>query len=577
MNMNNRKLITGVSLLAVAIASVITIPACKKYADPPPFFEQDDSTVVLTTRKTLLVVIDGGVADAFKTIAPPTITSMLEHGKYTYTGRTEDVSTDGASWKSLASGVSQTRHSISDSTLVFSAPVGGNEHDAPANYPSFMQYILTSSRADIETTVISPWGYMINKLFPEAEKPIAVANDAAVKDSAVAQLKNGNPDLMIAHFNGINIAGREYGFDAAVPEYKAAILKVDAYIGELMTALKARKEYNKKEEWLVVVTTSHGGIGKQYGGSSAAETSVFTLYYNENIKKQELIRGGFAGVQLTGKDATAISAQLADGSAYNPERNQQTIQLKVKGTSGSYPHFFSKMERWPSTSGWSCFASGAVWAISIRSTTSGERRIQPGSPPVFNNQWHTLTIVFADSASKKWLRRYTDGVRHDQTDITTNYDNGGSITSTSPIRLGFGADPTYTSTNFYAADVMIFNTALSDDEIKNNSCLKNVSQHPKYANLVGYWPAADGYGGQFLNKAPAQTNNFVLKGSYKWEGLADVPCSIDPLGANQIAVQPANVDIVSQLFYWMRINIRSDWSLDGGAWIKTFEREFIKL
>ncbi len=577
MNMNNRKLITGISLLAVAIASTLTIPACKKYDDPPPFFEQDDTAVVLTSRKTLLIVVDGGVAEAFKTIAPPAITSMLDHGKYTYTGRTEDVSTDGASWKSLASGVSQTRHGISDSSLVFSAPVGGNEHDAPANYPSFMQFILTSSRADIETTVISPWGYMINKLFPEAERPIAVANDAAVKDSAVARLKNGNPDLMIAHFNGINIAGREYGFDAAVPEYKAAILKVDAYIGELMTALKARKEYNKKEEWLVVVTTSHGGIGKQHGGNSPAETNVFTLYYNENIKKQELIRGGFAGVQLTGKDATAISAQLADGNAYNPERNQQTVQIKVKGTSGSYPHFFSKMERWPSTPGWSCFASGTVWAISIRSTTSGEKRIQPGSPPVFNNQWHTLTIVFADSASKKWLRRYTDGVRHDQTDITTNYDNGGSITSTSPIRLGFGADPTYTSTNFYAADVMVFNTALSDDEIKNNSCLKDVSKHPKYANLIGYWPAADGYGGQFLNKAPNQTNNFVLKGAYKWGGLSDVPCSIDALGANQIAVQPANVDIVSQLFYWMRINIRSDWSLDGGAWIKTFEREFIKL
>ncbi|WP_315823585.1 DUF4983 domain-containing protein [Paraflavitalea speifideaquila] len=168
-------------------------------------------------------------------------------------------------------------------------------------------------------------------------------------------------------------------------------------------------------------------------------------------------------------------------------------------------------------------------------------------------------------------------MRHDQTDITTNYDNGGSITTTSPITVGFGADPTYAGVNFYAADVMVFNTALTDSEIKSNSCLKDVSQHPKYANLVGYWPAADGYGGQFLNKAPAQTNNFVLKGPYKWNGLTDVPCSVNALAANQIAVQPANVDIVSQLFYWLRINIRSDWGLDGGAWIKTFEREFIKL
>jgi len=574
--MNNRKRITGISLLVV-IAAVFTISACKKYADPQPFFEDEGATGVLTSRRVLLIAIDGGVADAFKTTAPPGIQSMLEHSKYTYTGRTEDVSTDGASWKSLASGVSYTRHNISDSSLVFSAPSGGSEHEAPANYPSFMQFILTSSRADINTTVISPWGYMINKLFPEAEKPIAVANDAAVKDSTVAQLKNGNPDLLIAHFNGVNIAGKQFGFDAATPEYKAAILKVDGYIGEIMTALKARKEYNHSEEWLVVVTTTHGGVGKQYGGGSAAETNVFTLYYNERMKKQELIRGGFSGVQMTGRDASAIKATLSDGNAYNPERNQQTIQIKVKGTSGSYPHFFSKMQKWPSTPGWSMFSSGSVWAISIRSTTSGERRIQPGSPAVFNGQWHTITVVFADSASKKWLRRYTDGVRHDQTDITTNYDNSGSITNTSPITIGWGSDPTYTGSTFYAADVMVFNTALSDDDIKNNSCLKDVTKHPKYANLVGYWPGSDGYGGQFQNKAPGQATNFRLQGGYKWDGLTDVPCSVDPLNANQVAVQPANVDIVSQIFYWMRINIRSDWSLDGGPWIKTFEKEFILL
>lgn len=575
--MNNRKLITGTITLAIAIVTATSIPACKKYEDPPPYFEEEDTSSVLNTRKALVIVIDGGVAEAFRTVAPPSITTMLEHGKYTYTGRTEDVSTDGASWKSLASGVSFTKHNISDSSLIYSAQQGSDEHEAPANYPSFMQFILTSSRADIQTTVISPWGHMITRLFPEAEKPIAVANDQLVKDSAVAQLKNGHPDLMIAHFNGVNIAGREYGFDANVAEYKAAMLKVDGYIGEIMTALKARKDYNKGEEWMVIVTSSHGGTGKTYGGSSPAETNVFTLYYNEGIKKQELIRGGFAGVQMTGRDDAAIKATLHDGTQYNPERDQQTIQIRIKGSSGSYPHFFSKMQRWPSTPGWSCFATSTNWAISVRSTTSGERRIQPGSPNIWDGKWHTISIVFADSASKKWLRRYTDGVRHDQTELTDHYNNGGTYTNSSPVTIGWGADPSFTGSTFHAADVRIFNTALSDADIKNNDCLRDMTQHPKYANLVGYWPAADGYGGQFINKAPNQTNNFELHGGYKWEGQAVVPCTSTELASGQIANQPANVDIVAQLFYWMRITIRSDWGLDGGAWIKTFEQELIKL
>lgn len=574
-----KKMNVHIGRLAVttALVAAMALPACKKYADPPPFFEDDSSGAVLNGRKVMLIVIDGGVAPALKTIAPPAITAMMEKGKYTYTARTEDVTTTGATWKTLASGVSYSRHNISDSSLVYSATSGGNQHDAPANYPSFMQFILTSSRADIKTSVISPWGYMVNKLFPEAEDPVAAANDQAVKDSALVRLKAPDADLMLVHFNGVNIAGKEHGYSATAEGYKQAILKVDGYIGELMAAMKARPEYNKREEWMVIVTSSHGGNGNSHGGASLNETNVFTLYYNENLKKQELIRGGYSGVQMTGRDATAIKASLSNGNNYNPGTGQQTVQMKVRGSAGYYPHFFSKMERWPSTPGWSMFSSGGNWAISVRTTTSGEQRIQPGSPTIFNNQWHTITVVFADSASKKWVRRYTDGVRHDQTEITSLFNNGGTLTTAAPITIGWGADPGYTGVTFFPADVMVFNTALTDTEIASNICLKDVATHPKYSNLIGYWPGTDGYGSQFVNKAPGQTDNFLLSGPYKWAGLTDVPCSLNPLSNGEIAVQPANVDIVAQLFYWMRISVNSSWNLDGSGWINLFERELVQL
>ena len=576
-----KKMNVHIARLAVTttLVAAMALPACKKYADPPPFFEDDSSGAVLNGRKVMLIVIDGGVAPALKTIAPPAITAMMEKGKYTYTARTEDVTTTGATWKTLASGVSYSRHNISDSSLVYSAASGGNQHDAPANYPSFMQFILTSSRADIKTSVISPWGYMVNKLFPEAEDPVVAANDQAVKDSALARLKAPDTDLMLVHFNGVNIAGKEHGYSATAEGYKQAILKVDGYIGELMAAMKARPEYNKREEWMVIVTSSHGGNGNSHGGSSLNETNVFTLYYNENLKKQELIRGGYSGVQMGGRDATAIRARMGDAAAYDPGRGEQTVQIRVKGNGAYYPHFFSKMDRWPSTPGWSMFTAGGVWAMSVRSTTSGEVRIEGSatSKTAFDNQWHTITIVFADSASKRWLRRYTDGVRHDQRDITSIYNNNGSITSPSPITIGWGADPGYTGSVFYSSDVMIFNTALTDTEISSNICLKDVTTHPKYTNLIGYWPGTDGYGSQFVNKAPGQSTNFVLSGPYKWAGLTDVPCSLNPLGSGEIAVQPANVDIVAQMFYWMRISVNSSWNLDGSGWINLFERELVQL
>ena len=421
---------------------------------------------------------------------------------------------------------------------------------------------------------------MLNRLVPEVEDKVVEASDAAVKDSAITRIKKESSDLVVVNFNGVAVAGQADEFSASSAGYKAAVLKVDGYVGELMTALKSRPEYNKKEEWLVIITGTHGGIGNSYGGPSEKESNVFSFYYNENLKEKELTRdGAFAGVELKGRDAEVIRAQaLNDGGLYNPGTGQQTIQLRVKGTAGYYPHFFSKMEKWPSTPGWSMFSAGGNWAISVRSTTSGERRIQPGSPVIFDNQWHTITVVFADSASKRWVRRYTDGIRHDQTDITSHYNNGGTIASPSPLTLGWQADRGMPAVTFYSADAMMFNTALTDEEIANGVCLKDISQHPQIANLIGYWPGNDGFGGRLKNKAPGYTTDFILDGGYQWTGSPELPCTIAP---NTDPVKESllvkSVDMVPTIFYWLQVPLNESWALESTNWLSKYEAEFVKL
>ncbi|RYZ61502.1 MAG: DUF4983 domain-containing protein, partial [Chitinophagaceae bacterium] len=413
------------------------------------------------------------------------------------------------------------------------------------------------------------------------ESKVQVQSDAAAKDSAVNRLKNTNADLMIVHFNSPAAAGKASEFSATSATYKDAVLKVDGYIGEIMTALKGRPEYNKAEEWLVIVTGTHGGTDNDYGGSSAGETNVVSFYYNENMKPTELTRNGaFAGVQLKGTNDAVIRAELdGDDGRYNPGRGEQTVQIRIKGTAGAYPHFFSKMQTWPSTAGWSMFTAGSAWAVSVRSTTSGERRIQPGSPNVFDNQWHTITMVFADSAGKRWLRRYTDGVRHDQTDITALYDNGGTIQSPSPLTIGWQADRGMPAATLYPADIMIFNTALTDAEIQDARCLKEVSAHPKSNNLIGYWPGNDGFGSSFRNLAQGQQASFHLEGGFQWQSLPDLPCSLTPQGGNSgvKSLLVKGVDVVATSLYWLRIPANSNWGLEGATWIQEYEIEFVKI
>ena len=367
--MNTKKSIFPLVII-VALVCLSIIPGCKKYNDPPPFFEQNLDTVQLVKRKILVIGIDGAVGKEYKEAV------------------SDESTTDASSWKTLMSGVSFFRHGIKDSSMVYTQPSGGNEHAQIISYPSFLNYLLTTTKADTKVAFITSWPELLLRLVPEVETKVPVANDAVVKDSAISIVKNPKSEVVFVQFNGVAKAGLQDGFSAQSAGYKAAVDKVDGYIGEIMAALKTRPEYNKKEEWLVVVTGTHGGKNKSYGGSSSEETNVPTLYYNEKFKEKEFVTAGaFSGVEIKGQNAGAVKAQLLnDGGLYNSKRGEQTVQIKVRGTSGSYPHFFSTMSRWPSTVGWSMFTSGSEWSVSIRSSNSGELRLQNNRRGIFDGQ-----------------------------------------------------------------------------------------------------------------------------------------------------------------------------------------------
>jgi len=574
----------NISLFALfALVLALTVPACKKYKDIPPYFEDNNDTIVLNSRKVLVIAIDGAVGSEYKTIVPPVLSGMKTHSKHSWEAISDELTTDGASWKTMISGVSYSKHQIKDSTFIYTQPPGGSQHTAPAIYPSFFTYLFTSSKPDTKTSIISSWETMLNKLVPEVEDRSFAANDGAVKDSALKRISNPKSDVIFVHFNGPAKAGKADAFSAASTGYKNAVLQVDGYIGELMTALKARPGYNTKEEWLVIVTGTHGGLNNGYGGSSEKETNVPTFYYNENLKPIEMIRNGtFTSIQMKGRDAAAVKAYVAgDAGTYNAGTGQQTIQIKIKGSGpGAYPHFFSTMDRWPSTPGWSMFTSGANWAISVRSTTTGEKRIQGSTPNVFDNQWHTLTVVIYDSNSSRYVKRFTDATRVvDDAAVRTLGATYGAISSPTAPMLGWGADPGYNGVTFNAADIMIFNTALTDAEVAANNCLADITQHPKYANLVGYWPCKDGFGNRFKNYAPSATGkDFVFQGPFQWTGVTDLPCTTaPPTDPTKSSLLIKAVDVVPAVFYWLRIPVSGTWGLEGSSWISTYEREFIKL
>ena len=90
-------------------------------------------------------------------------------------------------------------------------------------------------------------------------------------DRTVQYLAAANPDVVMVHLDQVDGAGHSSGYSPTVPAYLRAIEVVDGIVGDLLVAVNARSNI-EQEDWLVIVTTDHGGNGTSHGGQSEGGT-----------------------------------------------------------------------------------------------------------------------------------------------------------------------------------------------------------------------------------------------------------------------------------------------------------------
>lgn len=576
-------IICGLSLASISLS----FTSCKKYPDNPPIFQPlpKDSTAI--ARKVLVIVIDGLNSDATKAIAPPNYMALIQKSKYAWDARCDfDTTTSASSWKAILSGVGFPTHKVADSSFVPISPLNGSsdvdETGSPVNYPSFYYYFLRTKYYNINSYIVSSWPGLVQNIANEAKYKAIVNSDKVAADTTISILKNGNPDVIVTQLSDpvlavASNAGTTYS--ASSPKYKQAILQADTYIGNIMAALKARPGYNTTENWLVVVTGSHGGDGSTFGGSSDQNVLVPTLYYNENMKSQQFTKqGSYYAVTMNGNSGNFVSASVA-GTEYDfGTKSGFTVQFKINSSSKStYPVIMSKMNNDLNGLGWGVFTYGygssGDWQLILRG-----KKYQTGFIDVFDGQWHTCTFALYDSVGSRWVKRFTDGKRIP--DANTNIGTTLDISApNNPLTLGFANFTSQGNTGSIPvkfADVTFFNTSLSDAEVTNNICLTDITKHPKYANIYAYWPCNDGGGSRLVNKINAN-KSMVLTGNYSWDLQTLYPCSYVPSPPGGLTTQPLfNVDISKQIYYWLNITMPVSWASQGSLWLNKYESEFYR-
>jgi hypothetical protein len=70
-----------------------------------------------------------------------------------------------------------------------------------------------------------------------------------------------------------------------------------------------------------------------------------------------------------------------------------------------------------------------------------------------------------------------------------------------------------------------------------------------------------------------------MRGSGSWDALGnDIPATRTPqtLTDGTLSIVATGPDVAALTYYWLRVPVKSDWSLDGTPWITYFEIEYIK-
>lgn len=206
--------------------------------------------------KVLILGIDGLRADALAAVGPPAhaIRQLMDSGCYTYQAHTGAKTVSGPGWSSILTGVWLDKHNVPD-----------NEFKNPnyKEYPHFFARVREARPAlrlasivdwqEIDKFILAPVGADDRLVFDYKD-----SGDARVTEAAVKLLSQGNPDVTFIYFADVDETGHKLGFHPSSPGYMAQIETVDSQISQILDAVRARPNYTK-ENWLIIVTSDHGG------------------------------------------------------------------------------------------------------------------------------------------------------------------------------------------------------------------------------------------------------------------------------------------------------------------------------
>lgn len=240
-----------------------------------------------TKKKAIVIGYDGCRADALNMMPAKFsgINKMIDNGAsfnisycggVNYPEKNIQATSTAPGWCSILTGVWADKHGITDNGISKSL-----EHKT-------LLVSLVEDKTIDSASFITRWDghfvddnstYKIEKDYCEEKgldvEYICCAEDLTCANAAISNIKRDDcSDFIFAIYEGPDAAGHGFGFSTNSPIQEAGFVINDILAYSTINAIENRDNY-ENEDWLIILTSDHGGFGKGHGGDTIQERMTF--------------------------------------------------------------------------------------------------------------------------------------------------------------------------------------------------------------------------------------------------------------------------------------------------------------
>ncbi|GAB2574515.1 hypothetical protein GCM10027269_33480 [Kribbella endophytica] len=237
-------------------------------------------------RKVLFVDVDGVRYDRLLQANTPHLDALAKQGQFGPSYLHDNAITgtnSGPGHSNMLTGVWPDKHKVMDNSFA------GNNL---VNYPDVTTRLERANPA-LSTFTTLDWTPLNQFLIasPDVKMqqtgPDTQTTDRQSTSASIEALSEHNPDFVYTYLHQGDATGHGIGSDT--PQYVQAIENLDAYIGQLVQAMRSRPTY-KSENWLVIVSTDHGSSGQSHGGDQHTTRTGWILASGGDITRRTPVR-----------------------------------------------------------------------------------------------------------------------------------------------------------------------------------------------------------------------------------------------------------------------------------------------